>query len=184
LQCTGGSSDAPTCLTAPQVAAMQKFYEGPINPRTDERIYAGRGLGSESNNGYPAAVLSSLPNSPYWVFGNDFDPLSFDFDQEMDTLDDDLAAILNANTADLEEFKSHGGKLVLWQGFADPVIPTLNTVAYYERLIRVRLPRGSTTEERESGRKLCGARRNSPDCSSLPAWHIAAAGPVRTRSIR
>ena len=41
----------------------------------------------------------------------------------------------NANTADLEEFKSHGGKLILTQGFADPDVPTLNTVAYYERLI-------------------------------------------------
>jgi feruloyl esterase len=140
LQCTGTTADTPTCLTAPQVAAMRKFYEGPSNPRTGERIYAGRRLGSESNNGYPAAVLSSLPNSPYWVFGNDFDVLTFDFDQDMDTLDDAMAARLNANTADLEEFKSHGGKLVLWQGFADPVIPTLNIVDYYERLIASQTP--------------------------------------------
>src|SRR5262249_12928520 len=49
LQCTGGPSDAPTCLSAPQVAAMRKFYEGPINPRTAERIYAARMRGSESD---------------------------------------------------------------------------------------------------------------------------------------
>jgi feruloyl esterase len=42
---------------------------------------------------------------------------------------------LRPNTADLEEFKSHGGKLILTHGFADPLVPTLNTVAYYERLI-------------------------------------------------
>ena len=59
LQCTGAAADAATCLTAPQVAAARKFYEGPINPRTGERIYAGRTRGSESNSGYPAA-LSSL----------------------------------------------------------------------------------------------------------------------------
>ena len=53
----------------------------------------------------------------------------------MDTLDDVLAETLNANTADLEEFKSRGGKLILTHGFADPRSPTLNTVAYYERLI-------------------------------------------------
>jgi feruloyl esterase len=133
LQCKGEAGDAATCLTAPQVAAVRKFYEWPINQRTGERIYAGRVRGSESNNGYPTAIAPS--SIPYWVFGNDFDPLTFDFDRDMDTLDDALTARLNANTADLEEFKSHGGKLLFFHGFADPVVPTLNTIAYYERLI-------------------------------------------------
>jgi feruloyl esterase len=139
LQCTGGQADAPTCLTAPQVAAVRMFYEGPINPRTGKRIFAGEVRGSESNSGYPANNLL-LPNSPYWAFGNDFDLLTFDFDHDMETLDDAMAARLNANTADLEEFKSHGGKLILWQGFADPRIPVLNTIAYYERLIASQAP--------------------------------------------
>src|SRR5215510_2278721 len=34
LQCTGEAADAATCLTAPQVAAVRKFYEEPIKPRT------------------------------------------------------------------------------------------------------------------------------------------------------
>ena len=138
LQCTGGAADVGTCLTVPQVAAMRKLYEGPINPRAGERILAGRVRGSESNNGYPAAIasLTTSSGSPtYWVFGNDFDWLTFDFDHDMDTFDEEMAARLNANTADLEEFKSHGGKLIITHGFADPLVPTLSTVAYYERLI-------------------------------------------------
>jgi len=136
LQCTGGAADAATCLTPPQVAAMRKFYEGPINPRTGERILAGPVRGSESNNGYPAYILTKPLGYPtYWVFGNDFDWLTFDFDHDMDTVDEQMAARLDANTADLEEFRSHGGKLILTQGFADPEVPTLNTIAYYERLI-------------------------------------------------
>ena len=86
-----GAADAATCLTALQVAAVRKFYEGPNNPRTGERIYAGRARGGESNNGYPAAIAPPAINLPYWVFGNDFDPLIFDFDRDMDTLDDALA---------------------------------------------------------------------------------------------
>jgi feruloyl esterase len=150
LQCTGGSGDASTCLTAPQVAAVRKLYEGPINPRTGERIHAGRLRGSESNNGFQAG-LGSVPGSTnamiYYVFGNDFDWLTFDFDREMDTLDDELAARSNANTADLEEFRSHGGKLMLTHGFADPLVPTLNTVAYYERLISSQTREGRRSEE-------------------------------------
>jgi feruloyl esterase len=60
----------------PQVAAMRKFYGGAINPRTGERIYAGRVRGSESISGYPAAISTSSTTSgygTYWVFGNDFD---------------------------------------------------------------------------------------------------------------
>jgi feruloyl esterase len=138
LQCTSGAGDASTCLTAPQVAAVRKFYEGPINPRTGERIHAGRVRGSETNNGLPAG-LASVPGSTntliYWVFGNDFDWRTFDFDHDMATVDEELAASSNANTADLEEFKSRGGKLILTHGFGDPLVSTLNTVAYYERLI-------------------------------------------------
>ena len=34
LQCVGGAADAATCLTTPQIAAVRKFYQGPINPHT------------------------------------------------------------------------------------------------------------------------------------------------------
>jgi len=153
LQCTGGSADAPTCLTAPQVAAVRKFYEGPINPRTGERIYAGRVRGSESNSDYPATIPTQVPGAAVrWALSNDFDWRTFDFDLDMATVDDQLAGILNANTADLEEFKSHGGKLLLWQGFADPQIPVLNTIAWYERLIasQMRDDRHDKAERKEA----------------------------------
>jgi feruloyl esterase len=143
LQCTGSAADAPTCLTVPQVAAVRKFYQGPIDPRTGEQIYAGEVRGSESNSGYPANNEAEAKQPPVqWTFGNDFDFRTFDFDHDMDAVDEQLAAILNANTADLEEYRSHGGKLLLWQGFADPVVPVLDTVAYYERLIASQMPEG------------------------------------------
>jgi len=143
LQCTSSATDAPTCLTAPQVAAVRKFYQGPINPRTGERIFAGKTRGSESNYGYPTTIYANVPGYPLrWSLGNEFDWQTFDFDQDMDATDDAIAATLNANTADLEEFRSQGGKLILWQGFADPQVPVLNTIAYYERLIASQMPEG------------------------------------------
>jgi feruloyl esterase len=149
LQCTGGPGDAATCLTAPQVGALRKFYQGPINPRTSERILAGRVRGSENNPVYLAALPGLGPSVgiQYWVFGNDFDWRTFDFDHDMDTIDEELAARLNANTADLEEFKSHGGKLILVHGFADPRLPTLNTIDYYERLIASQMREGRHDEK-------------------------------------
>ena len=136
LQCTGGPNDAPTCLTAPQVGAFRRYYQGSSNPRTGERIYAGNPRGSESNSGFPGTVATlQTPSVFEWALGIDFNFRTFDFDHDMDTVDEQLAATLNANTADLEEFESHGGKLILAHGFADPQSPTPNTIAYYERLI-------------------------------------------------
>jgi len=146
------------------------------NPRTGERIYAGRVRGSESNPFGPATIEASprpQGGAPYWVFGNDFDWRTFDFDHDMDTLDEEIAARLNANTADLEEFKSHGGKLILYHGFADPQIPTLNTVAYYERLI------ASQTRE---GRHDKGERKEAlPHAGIRPAIPCARGGALRWR---
>jgi feruloyl esterase len=134
---------------------VRKFYQGPINPRTGERIYAGNPRGSEANSGFPAAFATLGQQAALkWGLGNDFDFSTFDFDHDMDMVDEHmdivgepLAAILNANTADLEEFKSHGGKLILAHGFADPRSPPLNTVAYYERLIASQTREGRHDEE-------------------------------------
>jgi feruloyl esterase len=178
LQCTGGPTDAPTCLTTPQVAALREFYQGPINPRTGERILAGRVRASENNPIYLAALpgLGASQGFPYWVFGLDFDWRTFDFDQNMDAVDDALAATVNANTADLEEFRSHGGKLILTHGFADPRLPTLNTIAYYERLIT-----SQTREDRDdAGERTESLRRTQDfDSSCFPGCRIAAAAPGR-----
>jgi feruloyl esterase len=151
LQCTGSSADASTCLTAPQVAAVRKFYQGPINPRTGERIFAGEVRGSESNSSYPANIYTVVPGYALrWSLSNDFDWRTFGFDHDMDTMDENIAAILNANTADLEEYRSHGGKLILYHDFADPRVSTLNTIAYYERLIASQMHDGRhDAEERK-----------------------------------
>jgi feruloyl esterase len=152
LRCGGRLVDPAICLTDVQVGAMRKLYQGPINPRTGERIYAGLTLGSEANpgNSNPLSLQTEVraaASVSRWVFGANFDWQKFDYDQGVDTIDSyrqpvsmpaygsDMAAQQNANTADLEEFRSHGGKLLLWHGFADPTNPTLDTVAYYERLI-------------------------------------------------
>jgi feruloyl esterase len=157
LKCGRTLADPATCLTEAQVAAMRKLYRGPINPRTGERIFAGQTLGSERNPGASNPITlqtEARPSTspPRWVFGANWDWTTFDYDHDIDTIDEEMAARLNANTADLEEFQSHGGKLLLWQGFDDPQIPTLDTVAYYERLIASQTPgNGRGKAERKVG---------------------------------
>jgi feruloyl esterase len=43
---------------------------------------------------------------------------------------------LTANDPDLSRFRDRGGKLLLYQGWADPVVPPEDTIRYYESLVR------------------------------------------------
>jgi feruloyl esterase len=125
-----------------QVAALKKIYAGPVNPRTGERIYPPPPLGSES------ALLglasqedsSTWPSAQFypwrWAFGADYDYTRFDFDRDLDLLDQKLAAPLNANDPDLSGFHRRGGKLIVFSGTADPVVPFQGVIQYYERVVR------------------------------------------------
>src|SRR5439155_7042384 len=39
--------------------------------------------------------------------------------------------IMNATDPNMKPFFSHGGKLLLYHGWSDPQVPTLNTIKYY-----------------------------------------------------
>ena len=43
-----------------------------------------------------------------------------------------MAAIYNSTDPDLSAFKARGGKLLMYHGWADPIVPPQFTVAYYE----------------------------------------------------
>ncbi|GAB4021325.1 tannase/feruloyl esterase family alpha/beta hydrolase [Spirosoma koreense] len=136
-RCPDGTDDG-NCLTQAQVTALKKIYAGPINPRTGERIYTPLPLGSEAGIEYqqnPAQAPGSLFYQYKWVFGADFDYTTFDFDRDQTRLDSVLAPILNANNPDLESFKKRGGKLVMYAGTADPLVPYQDALHYYERVV-------------------------------------------------
>ncbi|WP_226632004.1 tannase/feruloyl esterase family alpha/beta hydrolase [Novosphingobium profundi] len=131
-------SDADTCLTHAQFDALGQLYQGPINPRTGERIFAGVPFGVDWSgvlaHGQP--FWQNIDTYTWnWTFGNGYDYRTFDFDRDLDAVDANSASYLNSNSADLSEFRNRGGKLVLYTGSADPHIPYPDTLHYYERLV-------------------------------------------------
>ena len=126
-------------FSAEQLNALRAVYAGPVNPRTGERIYNGMPIGSEIYGcGIHDCQLSESPHYyPFiWTFGENYDPYSFDFDRDIDTLNETLACELNANSADLSEFRDHGGKLLIYSGSADPCVPFPDAMRYYERVAK------------------------------------------------
>jgi feruloyl esterase len=141
LACPAGT-DAPTCLNADQVAAMKIYYQGSVNLANGNLIQPGNARGSETSN--PTALglaLNESLNEPSfdslfkWVFGLTWQWQSFDFNRDMDSVDQVLAADLNAISTDLRGFAGNGGKLILYAGWADPLIPSQVTINYYDALV-------------------------------------------------
>ncbi|MGB7972823.1 MAG: tannase/feruloyl esterase family alpha/beta hydrolase [Roseiarcus sp.] len=144
LVCKAG--DAPDCLTPEQVETVKRFYAGPTNPRTGEQIYPGWPRGSEGpafgwaleEGDAPFSLKEPAFDSLFkWVFGPTWDWRSFDFDHDMAEVDAVLGPDVNGNTvANIDAFKAHGGKLLLYHGWADSIVNPLDTVAFYETLAK------------------------------------------------
>ncbi len=139
--CADGT-DEKTCLTQAQFTAIVQIYTGPKNPRTGERIYTPLPMGSENvalgldYQQNPNQAPSSLFYQYKWVSGPQFDYGTFNFDSDQQRMDSILAPILNANNPDLELLKKRGGKILMYSGTADPLVPYQDAAYYYDRVIK------------------------------------------------
>jgi hypothetical protein len=136
LRCPPGT-DRPTCLTPAQVVAVVAFYRGPGG------LYNG-GLPYGSELGWVDWFLvpsgspldsfagklalnffryldSPTPRPSFQLTDVRFDRATFER----------LTHLYDANDPDLSAFRTHGGKLILYHGWADPLIPPFSTVDYY-----------------------------------------------------
>jgi feruloyl esterase len=133
LVCRSGQPDG--CLTPDQAAAINKVYAGVRNTRTGQLLFPGWPRGSEQ--GWTTYIVSPREpmrlglfrsfafHDPHW------DWRTFDWDRDVAYLDQQLP-YLDATSRDLRAFKSRGGKLIMYTGLADPVVPPQDTFNYYE----------------------------------------------------
>ncbi|MBY4896622.1 tannase/feruloyl esterase family alpha/beta hydrolase [Cupriavidus sp. AU9028] len=153
LQCTG--ADAPDCLTAEQVSALEAMYAGPRNPRTGEQVYPGWPKTSEAlftvgtnpvgwNTYWGTTEPTRADFWRYWVFDNpQWNWWTFDFDRDLAYADARVGTLVDQNSTDLSAFKASGGKLLVYNGWQDPVVNAVDTIGYFER---VRQAQGSQGE--------------------------------------
>jgi len=138
LQCKG--ADAPDCLTAAQVETARKAY-GPSTTPHGMKIFPGLEPGSELGWGFmmggpePARIGSDyytyiLHKDPHW------NPRTMDFDKDVPEADALDHGTINAIDPDLRKFKAHGGKLIMYHGWADSLIMPENSVSYYESVLK------------------------------------------------
>ena len=145
LTCKG--VETADCLTAHQVAALKKIYDGPKNPRTGKQIFPGYPPGHEAIAGawQPWIVAAPKQETIQAMFGNsfygqavfedanwDFRKMNFDTDVALAT--EKAGAVVNSTNPDLRTFRAHGGKLIQYHGWADAAISPYSSLEYYEQV--------------------------------------------------
>jgi feruloyl esterase len=139
LICKG--ADGPDCLTAPQAEAAKKIYAPAVNPRTGQQLLfsslvPGTELGWAVQAQGPEPQANLYDQYRYVVFKDpkwDWKTFNFDSDVARGDLPENL--VMNATDPNMKPFFSHGGKLLLYHGWSDPNVPTLNTIRYYKSVV-------------------------------------------------
>jgi pimeloyl-ACP methyl ester carboxylesterase len=143
LQCKNG--DADDCLTATQVGVLDKLYAGPGGTIGDSVYYGLEPGGQSGLNAWQSIYDGWFGKSGqynyteqfyrYLIYGNpDWRFQQFDFARDSAEMHSRLGPKVDALDADLGPFVARGGKLIIYHGWSDAVLPSRATIHYYERV--------------------------------------------------
>lgn len=144
LRCATGKT--PDCLSDRQIQSLNQMYAGARRRDTDQTVYPGWPVGSEAPAGAGGWQIywanPARPEEPqrvdyfrHWIFNDpNWNWWSFDWAKGVDAARARMAPLVDAVSPDLTAFARHGGKIILYQGWADPVVSAPDTIAYYERM--------------------------------------------------
>ena len=132
-------SNSSTCLTRPQFETLRKIYTDYVDTN-QTLVFPGLAIGADATylsgdfTGTPATVglswiQNAIYNDPTWPWQ------SYDFStvQLLDALDPGNAT---ADSFDLSAFRNRGGKIIMYHGAADNLIPTGSSVYYYQQVVQ------------------------------------------------
>jgi len=136
LACEAGQA-SDSCLTPKEVVALQQLYSG-AHYSSGTPVYPGWPRGVEpalvqaGQAGVAALAASTFRNmvfeDPQWDYH------TINYDRDVKQADERIGEVMNDGSPDLAEFRRAGGKLILWHGWADPLISPLHTIEYYHKL--------------------------------------------------
>jgi feruloyl esterase len=136
LQCKEG--DAPSCLTARQVQTARVILSPAVTANGQEifpRLEPGTELRWARLAGGPEPAGLFLDYFKYLVFKDPhWDWKSFDLERDA-ALSSEIDKNTIALNADLTPFAHHGGKLLLYHGWADQQVAPGATVEFYDSIV-------------------------------------------------
>ncbi len=150
-RCAGGN-ERSDCFTAAEVAAADRIYSDIT--RQGKRYFPGWPVGAEviapnGQSGWLGQAIGASNRGSIWAgYALSFlqymampgaDPKQamarFDINQEIPSLAF-LQQVIDANDPDLSAFRQHGGKLIMYFGWADPQLNPRVAVEYYDEVAK------------------------------------------------
>jgi feruloyl esterase len=139
LLCKGG--DDNQCLTGPEIETVRQMYDGP-KTSTGVQLSPGLARGSESTWDRLWSNPDHLGGSwlgvfRYMVFEDPtWDLPKMNFDRDPEVARKKLAATLNPESPDLSRFAKRDGKIIVYHGWADDMVPSQGSVNYFESVVQ------------------------------------------------
>ena len=131
LQCSGAKTEG--CLSADQVAAIEKGFDGPKDSR-GHQVYPG--FFYDTGIAAQGAGIPGLLNPGPSPVGGPTTATTIDIDAQADAAANNPTARIGDSYTwvNLNSFSSHGGKLIFYHGLSDPWFSAKDTVDYYQRM--------------------------------------------------
>jgi feruloyl esterase len=139
------AADNDSCLTAPQVAALKKIYDGPVDAR-GKLMYPGFEPGGEEGNGGWTTWIGQAPGKDLQTaFASGFftnmisskEPLdlkTINVEAAVKLADEQQGRTFNADDPNLKKFAARGGKLIIYHGWSDAALPPRGAINYYNKV--------------------------------------------------
>jgi hypothetical protein len=135
-------AEATGCLSPAEVQVLERWYGGVKDSRGRALYPGGIPLGSEP---YWPAWLGGSPSVGrrfaddflrYMAFADDpgesYTALGFDFGRDPARLAT-MGAVYNADSPDLTAFRKRGGRMIMYHGWADPLVTPFKTLDYFAK---------------------------------------------------
>lgn len=133
-----------------EIVALRKIWHGPTT-KTGQFLWYGI---------EPTAQMDALAGSTpfpipvdylkYWINQNptvDWKQLGYKgFENYFNDSVDLYRPIIGTDNADLSQFKHLGGKMIIWHGWDDKLIPPKGTIHYYNRVLKIMGGQSDTDE--------------------------------------
>ena len=140
-----GSKVGSDTFTAADAEVIRKIWQG---PRAQDGSFMWYGLERGADmSAYAGTGGSPLKGKPfsialeYWVYylaqdtNWDWSTLTYaGFEQLWTKSVEQYGAVLGTDNPDLTPFRNHGGKLIIYHGLADQLIPAAGSIDYYKRV--------------------------------------------------
>jgi hypothetical protein len=140
LVCAPGD-DPAGCLTAAEAGAVDKIWEGPTTRHRQRRLWFGLEPGTSLLGlAGPSPFFIAVNQPRFWVYLDptwDWHVLDYrNYESFFADTVREVGPIMATDDPDLSRFRDRGSKILLWHGWADPLIMPQGTVRYYERVVR------------------------------------------------